>query len=488
MDFVSVSHQSVSLPEFRGMGKTREEFDCFSWFGHSSKSRVVNSDLDPVLLVPGIAGSILDSVNKKDGSSERVWVRMFMASCEFKKKLWAVYNPKTGYAEPLDPNIKIEVPDDDYGLYAIDMLDPSWLPKLLHIKELYYFHDLIDTLLDWGYEKGVTLFGYGFDFRQSNRITKSMDGIKEKLEAAYKASGGKKVNIVSHSMGGLLVKCFLSLYPDIFDNYVSTWVCIASPFQGCPGVINDCLLTGMQFVYGIESCLFISRWTMHQLLIECPSIYEMMTNIEFNWNKLPQIQIWRKKYTKEGESSAEIESYGPRESISIFQKALKGNMLNYDGKSIPVPFNMAIFEWSLETRQILDTAKLPDGIKFYNIFGTTHETPFSVCYGTETSPIGKLEEICSSQPHYSYVDGDGTVPAESAKADGFNAMARVGVPASHRGLMIDDSVFQLLKQWLGVSKPTLLYESLYSYSVVYQPVEDESEYSEVDAGVARLRF
>jgi len=199
---------------------------------------------------------------------------------------------------------------------------------------------------------------------------------------------------------------------------------------------------------------------MHQLLVECPSIYEMMTNIEFNWKKLPQIQLWRKEYTNEGESYAELESYGPRESISIFQQALKGNMLNYDGKSIPLPFNMSIFEWSEETRRILDTAKLPDGIKFYNIFGTEHETAFSVCYGTETSPISKLEEICSSKPHYSYVDGDGTVPAESAKADGFNATARVGLPATHRGLMIDDSVFQLLKQWLGVSKPTLLYDSL----------------------------
>lgn len=36
-----------------------------------------------------------------------------------------------------------------------------------------------------------------------------------KLQAAYKASGGKKVNIVSHSMGGLLVQCFMSLHADV---------------------------------------------------------------------------------------------------------------------------------------------------------------------------------------------------------------------------------------------------------------------------------
>lgn len=30
-----------------------------------------------------------------------------------------------GYTEPLDKNTEIVVPEDDYGLYAIDILDPS---------------------------------------------------------------------------------------------------------------------------------------------------------------------------------------------------------------------------------------------------------------------------------------------------------------------------------------------------------------------------
>ena len=32
-----------------------------------------------------------------------------------------------GYTEPLDDNIEVLVPDDDHGLYAIDILDPSWV-------------------------------------------------------------------------------------------------------------------------------------------------------------------------------------------------------------------------------------------------------------------------------------------------------------------------------------------------------------------------
>jgi hypothetical protein len=38
-------------------------------------------------------------------------------------------------------------------------------------------------------------------------------------------------------------------------------------YTGAPGCINDSLLTGLQFVEGFESFFFVSRWTMHQLVI-----------------------------------------------------------------------------------------------------------------------------------------------------------------------------------------------------------------------------
>ncbi|KAF6140108.1 hypothetical protein GIB67_014818 [Kingdonia uniflora] len=111
------------------------------------------------------------------------------------------------------------------------------------------------------------------------------------------------------------------VFAQVFAKYVNKWICIACPFQGtlfiiyrsdwgqcesklkyilhfrkwgwghsvlyvgkmldsaavdtnsdlhitgAPGYINDTLLTGLQFIYGFESLFFVSRWSMHQLVI-----------------------------------------------------------------------------------------------------------------------------------------------------------------------------------------------------------------------------
>ncbi|XAR73064.1 Phospholipase A(1) [Bertholletia excelsa] len=431
----------------------------------------VDPDLDPVLLVPGIAGSILQAVDD-DSKSERVWVRILGADYKFRTKLWSRFDPTTGKTVSLDPSTHILVPQDRYGLHAIDILDPD---VVIGRDCVYYFHDMIVEMIKWGFEEGKTLFGFGYDFRQSNRFQETLDCLAAKLELVFTASGGKKINVVSHSMGGLLVKCFMSLHSDIFEKYVKNWIAIAAPFQGAPGYIASTLLNGMSFVEGWEQNFFISKWSMHQLLIECPSIYELMACPDFQWEHSPRLEIWRQTTETDGNSNVRLESYSAEDSISIYTKALSNNMVNYDGVDIPLPFNLEILQWAKETQKVLSSAKVPPTVKFYNIYGTNLETPHSLCYGSEDMPLMDLEQLPFFEAKYICVDGDGTVPMESAKADGLNAEARVGVPGEHRGILCDHHVFRLLKHWLRAGEPDPYYNPVNDYVILPTLFEIEEQ-------------
>ena len=50
----------------------------------------------------------------------------------------------------------------------------------------------------------------------------------------------------------------------------------------------------------------------------------MLANPEYQWKKQPEIQVWRKQ-CKDGEINVNLESYGPIQSVSLFEEALKHN-------------------------------------------------------------------------------------------------------------------------------------------------------------------
>ncbi|KAI5387210.1 Lecithin-cholesterol acyltransferase-like 4, variant 6, partial [Lathyrus oleraceus] len=138
------------------------------------------------------------------------------------------------------------------------------------------------------------------------------------------------------------------------------------------------------------------------------------------------------------------------------------------------PFNSEILEWANKTQEILSSAKLPSGVKFYNIYGTNLQTPHSICYGNADKPVSDLHELRYLQPRFVCVDGDGTVPVESAKADGFIAEERVGIPGEHRGILCEPHLFRILKHWLRAGDPDPFYNPVNDYVILPTAFEIES--------------
>lgn len=47
---------------------------------------------------------------------------------------------------------------------------------------------------------------------------------------------------------------------------------------------------------------------------------------------------------------------------------------------VPLPLNLEILKWANETHEILSRAKLPEAVKFYNIYGIHNDTPHTIWY------------------------------------------------------------------------------------------------------------
>jgi len=76
---------------------------------------------------------------------------------------------------------------------------------------------------------------------------------------------------------------------------------------------------------------------------------------------------------------------------------------------IPVPLNLDILNWAKETYDLLSSTKLPESVKFYNIYGIDYDIPHTVwyiltkymlvfgSYGSEKHPVSNLSQplICS---------------------------------------------------------------------------------------------
>lgn len=75
--------------------------------------------------------------------------------------------------------------------------------------------------------------------------------------------------------------------------------------------------------------LKITSCISYDQLLECPSIYELMACLDFEWDHIPLLEIWRKRCDSDENSTAMLESYPPMETIPIFMEALSVNKVSY---------------------------------------------------------------------------------------------------------------------------------------------------------------
>jgi pimeloyl-ACP methyl ester carboxylesterase len=143
----------------------------------------------PLIFVPGIRTSRL-AIRKEDGSLEHFWPLM---PHEFliRAKLDRVFHY-------LETNIRLRADDNDDG---IKVVATSLIP--------FAYDGLIRSILAWGYKPNFDFWIFPYDWRQSNRISGHL--LAKFIEEKTKGKRDDGVDIISHSMGGLIARAAASL-------------------------------------------------------------------------------------------------------------------------------------------------------------------------------------------------------------------------------------------------------------------------------------
>eukprot|EP00742_Colponemidia_sp_Colp-10_P004822 GILJ01005147.1.p1 GENE.GILJ01005147.1~~GILJ01005147.1.p1 ORF type:complete len:516 (+),score=87.81 GILJ01005147.1:492-2039(+) len=386
----------------------------------------------PVVLVPGVGGTILNFRDNNLQTSGRLWVTMRGQDQLFSQYLWGKYDKDLDVMKPYYDHVEVTIPTENFGLAAISNLDPDadW-PVSTYTA---YFERLINRLKTFGYVPGKTLFAAPYDWRQSNACEENLHRLRTAIETAFNATQ-KKVSLISHSMGGLLVRSYLHKYNDEFNRYVEQWATVATPFQGAGGKVLNEFLTG----YNLGNRL-LKPETARALCINSPPVYELLPNPLFNWSTAPYV----KGCVNGTDFNIDAVTGGGRDLAKLFSLSLRNYTVKHMSDEIAQPFNDLLFDLQLQRKQQWDTVKVSENIRFLNIYSKGKPTPIGVEF---QKGVQSYQDLLFASVKYILGDGDETVPVESAAGDRFGDSSnihRVAVSCEHQGCVNAEDVIHYI--------------------------------------------
>jgi hypothetical protein len=170
---------------------------------------------DPVILIPGIMGT---QIFKNYDDSKEIWPNpnklIFSITDNFLNDLALNIDGTENPAKPMTLGDIIRGTD-------INILGYNY--------KSHVFDGLIEELNNNGYVEGINLFVFPYDWRKSNAV--SAEKLKEKIDKILADTGSEKVNIVAHSMGGLVTKKYIA---ENTGDKINQLIFIGTPQLGAP--------------------------------------------------------------------------------------------------------------------------------------------------------------------------------------------------------------------------------------------------------------
>lgn len=170
----------------------------------------------PLIIIPGITGSYL--YKDYDDYSE-IWPNV--------NKLVLNLN-KDSFLDDLSLNIDASE-NFNFPIRVGDIIrNPQFESELINY-ESHIFDYFINYFLENGYKEDVDLFVFPYDWRFSNVDTAKL--LNKKIEKVLETTGAEKVDIASHSMGGIVSKTYIR---DFGSEKINHLVFMGTPHLGAP--------------------------------------------------------------------------------------------------------------------------------------------------------------------------------------------------------------------------------------------------------------
>jgi len=100
-----------------------------------------------------------------------------------------------------------------------------------HLDPIMHTYDnLVASFEENGYEKGKNLFEFPYEWRSSN--VETAQKLKEKINEIKEKTGLPAVDIVAHSMGGLVARQYIE--SDDYENDINQLITLGTPHKGAP--------------------------------------------------------------------------------------------------------------------------------------------------------------------------------------------------------------------------------------------------------------
>lgn len=348
-----------------------------------------NSNLHPLILVPGSGGNQLEARltgdykpssllcsqwyparKEKGGGWFRLWFDPTVLVAPFTKcfaeRMTLYYDGNVNDYRNA-PGVETRVPH--FGsTRALLYLDPS----LKHITT--YMAPLVRSLEKIGYVDGETLFGAPYDFRYglaaeghpSDVGSKFLKDLKGLIESVYTSNGGKPVIVLSHSLGGLFVLHLLNRNPIWWrKKYVKHFVALSAPWGGTVQ----------------EMLTFASGYSLNVPLVDPLLVREEQRSSESNLWLMPSPKFFS------------------RENPLVITPSLSYTAHDISQFLSDIGFKCGVHPYILRILPLIERLEAPD-VPITCIIGNGVRTPETLFYGREGF---------DKQPEISYGDGDGTV-------------------------------------------------------------------------------